>query len=413
MKKRFLLITVIVMLVVSALASEVNIWSWRTQDAAVWQKVEALLKSQGKDITIKFTGFAPTEYDSKVNLALQTGTGPDLVYSRRLPGGRTQVLIENGLYLPISGSVNLENFPQASLNSVTWNDQVYGVPFAVQVVGIFYNKDYYDQFGLKEPKTWDELVANAKVLKENGITPFFVPGKEAWALTMQHAMVGVSILGPEWIKDLTDGKVNFLDPKFVDLNKKLNDLKVYYQDGFLANSTQDQDAAFSFGQAAMIFYGVWGYQNWKDFNPDMKVGYFMVPPTTADQEPYAYTYLDGAIALTSNVKNKAGAMEILKFAATPEFGTIFSGVTYNIPAVVGAQIPPDPLLEVVLDTYNNHASPYVYWVGSVFTTQKPSLYDDVLSPGMQAMYAGKITPEELAKMAQDAISQWYPPLMNK
>jgi len=163
----------------------------------------------------------------------------------------------------------------------------------------------------------------------------------------------------------------------------------------------------------MVFYGIWGYQTWHELNPDLRVGYFMVPPANECQEPYAYTYMDGAIALTSNVKNREDSLKVLEFCATPEFGTIFSNVTYNIPAVSGAQLPDLDILKVAVDTYNNHASPYVYWVGSVFVTQKPSLYTDVLSPGMQAMYSGKITPEELARNAQDAISQWYEPLMKK
>lgn len=409
--KIFLLVLVLFAFIV--FAGEVSIWSWRSQDADVWKQVEQELRKMGKDIKINFTAFAPTEYDAKIALALQTGTGPDIVYSRRLPGGRTQTMIENKLYLPINDYVDFSNFSPTILKSVTHEGKIYGVPFAVQVVGIFYNKEYYDKYKLKEPETWDELVENAKILKKNGITPFFIPGKEAWALTMQHAMCGVSVLGPEWIKKLTDGETNFLDPKFTDLNRKLNDLKVYYQDGFLANSTTDQDAAFAFGQAAMVFYGIWGYQNWKNLNPDIKVGYFMVPPASKDQKPYAYVYMDGAITLTSNVKNRTDAIEVLKFCATPQFGTIFANVTYNIPAVSGAVLPKDPLFEEIMDVYVNHASPYVYWVGSVFVTQKPSLYDDVLSPGMQELYAGKITPEELSKRAQDAISQWYPPLMKK
>jgi len=371
------------------------------------------MRAEGINVTIKFEAFAPTEYDSKINLALQTGTGPDLVYSRRLPGGRTAELIKNRLYLPITDLVDTSNFPEAALNSVSYEGDVFGVPFAVQVVGIFYNKDIYDRLGLSEPGTWDELVSNAEAIKAAGTTPFFIPGLEAWALTMQHAMTGVSILGPDWILDLTEGRTNFLDPKFTDLNKKLNDLKVYYQPGFLANSTIDQDAAFAFEQAAMVFYGVWGYQTWKELNPDLNVGYFMIPPATADQDPYAYTYLDGAIAMTSNVKNRQGAIEVLKFAAKPDFGTIFADITFNIPAVMGADLPDDELFKEAVNTYENHASPYVYWVGSVFVTQKPSLYDDVLSPGMQALYAGRITPEELSQMAQDAISQWYPPLMSE
>lgn len=412
MKSKLFMIFLLIVAVL-ATAGEVTIWSWRSQDAEVWKQVEAELRKAGYDIKINFTAYAPTEYDAKIALALQTGTGPDIVYSRRLPGGRTQTMIENKLYLPLNDYVDFSNFSSTILKSVTHEGKIYGVPFAVQVVGIFYNKEYYEKYGLKEPETWDELVENAKVLKKNGITPFFIPGKEAWALTMQHAMCGVSVLGPEWIKKLTDGETNFLDPKFTDLNKKLNDLKAYYQDGFLANSTTDQDAAFAFGQAAMVFYGIWGYQNWKNLNPDIQVGYFMVPPATKDQKPYAYVYMDGAITLTSNVKNKKDAIEVLKFCATPQFGTIFANITKNIPGVSGATLPKEPLFEEIMDVYVNHASPYVYWVGSVFVTQKPSLYDDVLSPGMQELYAGKITPEELSKRAQDAISQWYPPLMKK
>ncbi|OAA32527.1 ABC transporter substrate-binding protein [Kosmotoga arenicorallina S304] len=408
-----LLVSLVVLISAIAFSGVVNIWSWRSQDADVWKQVESRLRAQGYDIKINFTAYAPTEYDAKVNLALQTGTGPDLVYSRRLPGGRTQTLIDNGLYLALPDDFDLSNFPQAVLNSVTSGGKVYGVPFAVQVVGIFYNKDYFDQFELSIPKTWDELVEVADTLQKNGITPFFVPGKEAWALTMQHAMCGVSVLGPEWIKDLTEGKTCFLDVKFVDLNRKLNDLKKYYQDGFMGNSTNDLNAAFAFGQAAMVFYGIWGYQTWHELNPDLRVGYFMVPPANECQEPYAYTYMDGAIALTSNVKNREDSLKVLEFCATPEFGTIFSNITYNIPAVSGADLPDLDILKVAVDTYNNHASPYVYWVGSVFVTQKPSLYTDVLSPGMQAMYSNKLTPEELARNAQEAISQWYEPLMKK
>lgn len=412
MKSRIVLV-VLVLFALLALAGEVTIWSWRAQDADVWKQVEAELRKAGHDIKINYMAFAPTEYDAKVNLSLQTNTGPDIVYSRRITPGGTYPLIDNGLYLPIDDLVDFSNFPQEVLKFVTYNGRKYGVPFAVQVVGIFYNKEYYNKFKLKEPETWDELVENAKVLKKNGITPFFIPGKEAWALAMQHAMCGVSVLGPEWIKKLTNGETNFLDPKFTDLNKKLNDLKVYYQDGFLANSTVDQDAAFAFGQAAMVFYGIWGYQTWRQLNPDIQVGYFMVPPATKGEKPYAYVYMDGAITLTSNVKNKKDAIEVLKFCATPQFGTIFANVTKNIPAVSGATLPKDPLFEEIMDVYVNHASPYVYWVGSVFVTKKPDLYNDVLSPGMQELYAGKITPEDLSKKAQDAISQWYPPLMKK
>lgn len=397
----------------SGAETKVEIWSWRSQDAEVWVRVEKELNKKGIPVKIDFRPFVPTEYDAKLMLALQGGTGPDIFYARRLPGGRTQAIIDAGFIEPLDEKIKFSHFTPTILKSIRSGGKTYGVPFAVQVVGIFYNKDIFDKFRLKEPQTWDELIEICEVLKKNNITPFFISGKDAWTLAMQHAMCGVSVLGPEWIRDLTNGKVNFLDPKFIDLNRRLNDLKKYYQDGFLANSTTDQDAAFAFGQAAMVFYGIWGLQTWRQLNPKVNVGYFMVPPLSKDRKPYAYVYMDGAFALTTSSKNKEMALKVLEFTATPTFGTIFSNITFNIPAVVGAKIPEEPLLKEVLEVYKKNASPYVYWVGSVFVTQKPSLYDDILSPGMQAMYAGKITPEDLAKQAQDGISQWYKPLMKK
>lgn len=400
-------------LTITAQTTEVEIWSWRSQDAELWTQVEERLKSEGIPVSINFRSFLATEYDSKLNLALAGGTGPDIVYSRRLPGVRTQSLINARLLIPLDGKVDFSNFTSSVLKYIQSGGSTYGVPFAVQVVGIFYNKDLYNEYGLSEPKTWTELVGNAEILQQNGITPFFIPGKDAWALVMQHAMSGVSLLGPDWIESLTKGEVNFLNPHWIELNRKLNALKKYYQPGFLANTVAEQDATFAFGTAAMVFYGIWGYQTWKQFNPDVSVGYFMVPPDDPGKEPWAYVYMDGALGLTSNSKNPDMALEVLKFTATPEFGTIFADVTFNPPAVGGAELPADPLFEEVVEVSQKKASPWVYWVGSVFVTGKPSLYDDVLSPGMQAMYAGKITPEEFAKEAQDAISQWYEPLKGK
>ncbi len=414
MFKRSIMFAVI-LLVISILtfaSTTVELWSWRTQDAEVWEKVEKRLKEEGKDIEIDFRAFMPTEYDAKVQLALQGGKGPDLMYTRRLPSSSVEGMINAELLKSLNGLVDFKDFNDSILKSVTYEGKKYGVPFAVQVVGIFYNEEIFNSLGIKEPKTWDELLQISEKIKSSGIDPFFVPGKEAWALTMQHAMCGVSVLGPDFIKALENGETDFLDPKWVDLNTRLLELKKYYQNGFVGNDTNDMNAAFAFGQAAMTFYGIWGVQMWRELNPDLKVGYFMVPPLTASEESYSYVYMDGAIGLTSNADQRDAAIEVLKFAATPEFGSIFSGVTLNIPAVSNAVMPDDPILNEANEAAG-HASPYIYWVGSVFTTGSPSLYGDVLSPGMQELNAEKITPLEFAQKAQNALSQWFVPLRKR
>lgn len=388
----------------------VKIWGWRTQDADVWKKTQEALQAKGEKIVIEYETFVPTEYDSKVLLSLQGGSASDIFYTRRLPGQRTQGLIDNGYLVPLDNELDLKAIPETTLNSIRSGGKVWGVPFANQVVGIFYNKDIFDKYGFSEPATWDELLSISKKLKADGITPFMVPGKAGWALAMQHAMVGVSSPGSDWIGKLAKGEAKFTDPEFVDIGKRLNDLKVYYQKDFIANSTDEMSAGFALEQGAMVFYGIWGGSNWKKLNPDFNYGYFPVPVVNKGEKPSVYVYMDGSYGLNASTPNKEAALKVLAFAATPEFGTIFSNVTGEMTAVKGATLPADKIiLQECYKTANEMAAANTYWVGSVFQNGSPTVYS-ILREKMQSMYLGDITPEQLAQEVQDGLSTWYKPL---
>ncbi len=203
------------------------------------------------------------------------------------------------------------------------------------------------------------------------------------------------------------GEVKFTDPAMVDLNKKLNDLKVYYQKDFLANSTQDMDAAFALGQAAMVFYGVWGHSNWMQLNSAFKYGYFPVPAVKAG-DARVYVYMDGSYGLNAASKNRDAALKVLNYTATTDFGTTFAAITGEMTAIKGVTLSKDkPVLAECYDVANKLAAKNIYWVGSPFEAGKPTVYD-ILTPGMQEMYVGKITPAELAKKVQDGVAGWYP-----
>ncbi len=393
----------------SAPATEVSIWGWRAQDADVWKAAEAALKAKGENITIKYEVFPPTEYDSKLLVSLQGNVGPDLMYTRRLPGARTQALMDNGYLVPLDGKVDFSNFTDVSLSFIRSGGKTWGVPFANQIVGIFYNKEIFDANGLKEPSTWDELVSTADTLQKKGVTPFFVTGKEAWTMAMQNAMVGVSYPGDAWIGKLAEGKTTFTDPAYVGMLKDLNALKKYYQKDFSANTTAEQDVSFAMGQAAMVFYGIWGTSNWLKLNPDLKFGYFPIPPKDASLPAKAYTYMDGSYGMNPSSKVQDAALKVLSYAATPAYGETFSKVTGEMTAIKGVTMPADkPVLVECYGLMNTIASTNRYWVGSPFDGGQPSVYN-ILQENMQAMYLDAITPEELAKKLQDGLSQWYPP----
>jgi len=99
-------------------AAVVSVWGWRSQDVDVWKAAEAALQAKGENVSIKYEVFPPTEYDSKLLVSLQGGVGPDIMYTRRLPGARTQALMDNNYLVALDGKVDLSNFTDVSLSFI-------------------------------------------------------------------------------------------------------------------------------------------------------------------------------------------------------------------------------------------------------------------------------------------------------
>ena len=386
---------------------EVTVWGWRTQDRPVWDAVSETLSSRG--VTIEYQAFTPTEYDAKLQVSLQGGGASDMFLTRRLPGDRTQSLIDNEYIIPLDADVDFGNFSDSTMNSITSGGNIYGVPFAVQVVGIFYNKDIFAEYDIDEPRTWSELVSIAETLEAEGITPFFMSGKDAWTLAMQNAMSGVNIPGEAWIKDVLEGKTTFDDPAYHDLNTRLMDLSRYYQPNFMANTADELTAAFALGQAAMVFYGVWGETSYRELNPDFNYGFFPVPPVDRSAEPKVYVYMDGAYAINSKSSNTEESLEVIRYTTTTDYGTLFSEITGEITAMNGARLPDNEILQICYEYAQNSAAVYTYWVGSPFQAGSPTPYN-ILSEYMQTMYLGDVPPETVGMKINEALSSWFEPI---
>ena len=385
-------------------AADVTIWGWRTQDKPVWDAVAEILPT----VTIDYQAFAPTEYDAKLQVSLQGGVASDVFLTRRLPGDRTQSLIDNQYIIPLDADVDFGNFSDSTLNSIRSGGAVYGVPFAIQVVGIFYNKDIFAAYGLDEPRTWNELVNIAETLDAEGVTPFFVSGKDAWTLAMQNAMSGVSLPGEAWIQDVLKGNTTFDDPVYHDLNTRLMDLSRFYQPNFMANTADELTAAFALGQAAMVFYGVWGETSYRELNPDFHYGFFPVPTLDRSTEPKVYVYMDGAYAINSKAADIKTSLEVLRYTTTTDYGTLFSQITGEITAMNDASLPDNEILQLCYEYAQNSAAVFTYWVGSPFQAGSPTPYD-ILSEYMQTMYLGDIEPETVGIKIDEALATWFEP----
>ena len=84
--------------------------------------------------------------------------------------------IKAGYLLDVTNRVTPEMksdmFP-ASWNGVTRNGKIYGMPWLMDVKYFMYNKDMLQKAGFTAPpKTWEELVDQAKIIKQKGLAEF-------------------------------------------------------------------------------------------------------------------------------------------------------------------------------------------------------------------------------------------------
>ncbi len=140
------------------------------------------------------------------------------------------------------------------------------LPYQFNIEGIFYNKALFEENGISEPKTWDELTAAAKTFKDAGITPFAASGDQGWPLTRLISGYIFRSLGPDAMKDVADGKAKLTDPGYVAGAQAIADLGAagYFGDNVTSLDYDGATNEFLTGKAAMIYMGTWLLGNIND-----------------------------------------------------------------------------------------------------------------------------------------------------
>jgi multiple sugar transport system substrate-binding protein len=191
--------------------------------------------------------------------------------------------IKAGYLLDVTDRVTPEMkegiFP-ASWNGVTRNGKVYGMPWLMDVKYFMYNKDMLQQAGFNEPpKTWEELVDQAKVIKEKGIAEFPI----TWSWNQKEGVVcdyAVLLFGNGGAFVDANGKPAFNDEKGVEV---LAWMKQTVDDGLTNPSAVSSDemaveADFLAGKSAFAVNWLFQYSDSNDPSKSQVVGQVAFAP---------------------------------------------------------------------------------------------------------------------------------------
>lgn len=144
--------------------------------------------------------------------------------------------------------------------------QMVSLPYQYNLEGIWYNSEIFDELGLEEPQTFDELMDASQEILDAGYQPFAQAGAAGWPLTRLMGMHIFRNVGPDAMAQIRDGEAQLTDEDYVAGAEALAEMAEsgFFGEGFSSLAPDAATAAFLTGDAAMIYNGTWMLSNIND-----------------------------------------------------------------------------------------------------------------------------------------------------
>jgi multiple sugar transport system substrate-binding protein len=158
-----------------------------------WDALVKAYEAKHPDVRIDVSVYSWNDVDRKVKEMVDAGDPPDMAQI----GAYADYAAKGQLY-KVSDLLSIQtqaDFIGQLADAGEVDHQQYGIPFAASTRVLFYNKTLFAKAGITPPRTWDELAADARALKAQGVKyPFALPlgPEEAQAETMQWLLSGGS-----------------------------------------------------------------------------------------------------------------------------------------------------------------------------------------------------------------------------
>ena len=396
----------------TASAQALSFWSWRVEDKAFYDEIAREFEARNPGISVKFTPYRNTEYATILSSALAAGSGPDIIHTRAY--GALAQLADAGFLLPLDATLvkGLDDFPPALLAAARGrkDPRVFGVPFATQTIGVFYNKALLRKAEVEAlPPTWGELLKLLDRIKKAGLVPVANGGKEGAVLEQVFGAVAPMFYGGTALfGDVVSGKRDFTDPGFVRALKEVQALAPYLPPGFMGVGYDDQRALFFNEQAVLMFGGSWEIGYLRAQNKGLDFGFAPAPPESAGGPQYVSHFADGNYSINAKTPHRAAAAKFVAYLATKEYGQKFTSQLAQVSAVPGVQST-DPVLSQVIAYNAKLATPYIMLVG--FRYENPT-GSKLLQDGLQSLMSGRATAEQVASEITKGVATWHKPFQH-
>lgn len=396
--------------------TELVIESWRADDLAVWEdKILPAYKETHPEVNITFNGVVNTEYGTTLTTKLKAGTAGDIIMVE--PYDYRTSLYQEGYLAKLNDveglDINEDLYEEFAISAWSTDDgDIFGVPLAACTHGFIYNKTAFEELGLKVPETTDEFFDVCEKIKDEGYVPIAYGTADDFVNSVYAFSPAVPnfVKGEEGRQGLINGTKKFTDPEFVAAWEFLDAWKPYLPEGYQGISYSDMQNLFISQQALIFPAGSWDVSVFESMGDDsFEMGAFQMPVQNAGDERYVCNHPDMGLALNDSGKNKEAAAEFLKWTTTEEFAQLWNNELPGFYTLSKHEVEiKNPLAAEMLswtkDAGNTPRIAYQYLSRGEFNTDA----EIIRMTGL--MFAGEMTPQEVAQEMQKGLESSYKPM---
>lgn len=251
---------------------KLSLWHNYTGDDLRAKTMRSIMEQYKKDhpnVELDIQGIPPDGYRARLKTVAAANEMPDLFVM--WPGVMTKEFVGGDLLQPINPLLDSKaewknGFLPNSFDDFTIDGKTYSAPMGLSPTSIlYYNKTIFDKYGVKPPKTWDEMLSLVETFKKDKMTPIALGNKAAWlAQSSILSSLADRVTGTEWFLNAANQKgAKFTDPEFVQALTYLQQLGKAgaFQEGFNSIDNTQMEQMFAQGKAAMMIDGGWALTN--------------------------------------------------------------------------------------------------------------------------------------------------------
>ncbi len=345
------------------------------------------------------------EYDTKLNALIAAGNTPDVFICN--PGPNLTQYVDAGIAADLTDLLKnkeskwYKTFTDGIFERITYDGKIMAVPTNFAAACVFYNTEIFKNVGAEVPKTYDELLEVCKKIKDAGYTPISCSAGTSWCLSMIAGYLCDREGGPDHLKGVNEGTLDWTSQSFLDAGYKLKELSQYFQDTAAGDSNDQSTANFYNGDAAMLVQGSWAIAQINGNNPEFedKCGVFQFPGIEGGADPNRMIVKTDNLVMSATTKHQEAALALMKMFTDETAQKYTAEVAGKIPVInVDVDYEKAPKqFAYIGDIMKNVTGTLGFYNESLASVEAGDVFDNA----MVDIYLGNATPEEAFQKLQD------------